>query len=625
MGGFNSKVLKRVLAVLFAVLVVGGVAQAVSVDVFNKTAHNVSGAEETQQTFLRFDDRDGSTSTWVKRDYDLYGKTVDLQAQTVDGTLVNNADDTVASWNLTINIEHDCFINNAWTGTVEIHQFVGTDKEAEQTLDLRDCSPEDLKLAYLYDGDLLIPLVKGDYLVYHPSKIDELEIDPHSELTMGMIFYYLDNLDLSNYSVEYQYHRDITYGAGFIALIVLAMLWLLLLVGWGVANVSYTRAKRELDLRKSSLASMSSVYSIISFVDLQKDELMPVYANEKTRDALPSGAGARKILLDIFARDTAGSHRTSALEFVDIETLPERLEKDTIALEYVSESFGWSEVRFFAVDREQGQPLERVLLTIRDINDEKRALERFEMHSARLELESSTRDAFVAGATNGMRVPVGAIDGLADKILSEAHDESVRSYAKQIKTSSKLLGFLIDGAADFSRSGTDDVPLASEEYSLTEAVTDACDIVSTVAAGEAYTIEVDVSPSIPERLRGDVRRIEQALVGIIAYVARRTGAKTVKLSAYGSVRETSAHVLVSVKADGSGIAEEEARALSEFVANVEKYGVYAIDESIRELEGIALLLMFIDAKLHVVNEPEEGVELYFEIDQPIVRDSSSDE
>ena len=49
MGGFNSKVLKRVLAVLFAVLVVGGVAQAVSVDVFNKTAHNVSGAEETQQ------------------------------------------------------------------------------------------------------------------------------------------------------------------------------------------------------------------------------------------------------------------------------------------------------------------------------------------------------------------------------------------------------------------------------------------------------------------------------------------------------------------------------------------------------------------------------------------------
>ena len=110
-----------------------------------------------------------------------------------------------------------------------------------------------------------------------------------------------------------------------------------------------------------------------------------------------------------------------------------------------------------------------------------------------------------------MKVPVGAIDGLADKILSEARDESVRSYAKQIKTSSKLLGFLIDGAADFSRSGTDDVPVASEEYSLTEAVTDACDIVSTVAAGEAYTIEVDVSPSIPERLRGDVRRIEQIL------------------------------------------------------------------------------------------------------------------
>ena len=52
----------------------------------------------------------------------LNGKTVDLQAQTIDGTLVNDSDDTVSSWEATINIEGDCFINNAWVGTVEIHQ-----------------------------------------------------------------------------------------------------------------------------------------------------------------------------------------------------------------------------------------------------------------------------------------------------------------------------------------------------------------------------------------------------------------------------------------------------------------------------------------------------------------------
>ena len=56
-----------------------------------------------------------------------------------------------------IGIQEDCFINNAWCGTVEIHQFVGTDRESSQTLDLRDYKEEDVTLKHLYDGDLLIP------------------------------------------------------------------------------------------------------------------------------------------------------------------------------------------------------------------------------------------------------------------------------------------------------------------------------------------------------------------------------------------------------------------------------------------------------------------------------------
>lgn len=86
----------------------------------------------------------------------------------MDGTLYNNTDDAIASWVATINVQGDCFINNAWTGTVEIHQHVGTDKEKTQTLDLRDYNLADVKLDYLYDGDLLIPLQKGDRIVYYP-------------------------------------------------------------------------------------------------------------------------------------------------------------------------------------------------------------------------------------------------------------------------------------------------------------------------------------------------------------------------------------------------------------------------------------------------------------------------
>ena len=625
MNGLSKKLIKRILAILLAVLLVGGVAHAVYIDVFNKTEHSTSGADETQATYIAFNDRDDSTSAWVKRDYDLRGKKVDLQAQTVDGTLVNNSDDVVASWEATINIQDDCFINNAWVGTVEIHQYVGTEKEAVQTIDLRNYELDDIELDYLYDGDLLIPLAKGDLIIYHPSETDELVIAPHGELTMGMIFYYLKDLNLADHTISYFYHRDFTYGAAFIALAVLAILWVLLLAGTVVAGLSYRRAIRETDLRKSGLASMSSIYSIISFIDLRTDELTPVYTNEKTEGGLPQGAGAASKLHDLFSRDVAAPYRAAALEFIDLGTIRERLEKESIAFEYESKAYGWSRVRFFAVDRTEGQPLERVLLTIQDINDEKRELKRFEQHSAEVELEINARSIIVAGVASKMRPPVQAIDELAEKIMAEAGDEQTQAYAKQIRKRGKVLTFLIDSALDSSRRDGDELQAVTEEYSFPEMISDACDVATLLAEDREIALETEVSPSIPDRLVGDARRIERALIEIFAYVTRCENTANAKISVFGTKRDDGEHLLFSVKADGAGMAESEAQAIADFVSNVEKFGAQAIDDEIKELEGVASLLMFMGSKLQVVNEPGEGLELYFEIEQQVAGSPSASE
>ncbi len=620
-----NKAMRWILIVLFAIIFVGGVAQAVYVDVFNKTVQQTSGADETQKTYFTFGDRDESTSTWLKRDFSLDGKTVDLQAQTVDGTLVNNSADTLASWEMTINIQNDCFINNAWVGTVEIHQSAGTNKEVTQTLDLRNYDINNIALDYLFDGDLLIPLSKGDYLVYHPSKEDEFDVAPHSELTMGMIFYYLDNLDLSNYSVDYYYHRDITRGATFIVLCALAVLWVFLFVGWKVANASYKRALKEMSLRKSGLASMSSIYSIICFVDLQKDELIPVETSNETLMELREGAGAKERLLKVFGRDALEPYRESVLEFVDISTLPTRLSQGSITLEYMSKTYGWAQIRLIAVDREDGKPLKRALLTIQDINDDMHKLEESERRAAEVELQTNSRSTFITGASDNMRLIVRAIDDLGTKILDEAEEGSVRSYARQIRNRGKLLSFLIDGVMESSITDVSEIQIASETYSLTSLIDNACDIADTLTVGAELVFETEVSPSIPNWLVGDARRIEQALIGSLAYATRRPNVHNIKLSIYGKEHDSLEHLLFSVKADSLGMTESEARKFEGFVSNKNAYGVYAIDESIQDLEGIALMLGFMDSELHFVNEPGESVELYFEIEQQIADEPSTDD
>ena len=623
MGWISGKTAKRALGVLLIIILVGGVAHAVSIDAFNKTEHVSIGADASQATYLKFNDREDSTSTWLKRGFDLDGQKVDLRAQTIDGTLVNDSVDTVASWEAVINIEGDCFINNAWVGTAEIHQYVGTKDEKVQTLDLRNYDLNAVELDYRYDGDLLIPLKKGDFVVYHPLPADEFDVGPKSELTMGTIFYYLDNLDLSNYTVSYYYHRDFTYGVAFIALAALVALWVLLFVFWISADLSYKQAKRELDLRKSSLTSMASIYNIISFIDLHDDMLTTVYAVEGTKEALPEGSGAREKLLEIFARDTAEPYRSEVLEFVDTATLPDRLHKGTIALEYVSKKYGWSEVRFCAADEEERETLGRALFTIQDINDEKREKERLESNMARAALEASTKETFIAGASASMGLLVRAVDDLADKILDEAGGEAVRSYARQIKRRDKLLGFLADGVSDTSRHGASSVQAPAEAYSLAKVIADVCDIAEMLALSKDFAFEPEMSAETPERLLGDARRVERALAGVVAYAVRREGAHSAKLSVYSAVREGVAHLLFSVKVAGSDMSEREARAIREYASGLDEQGMHSVDDGLKELEGVALLLSFAGSKLQAVNDPGVGFELYFELDQEVADDTTA--
>lgn len=608
----------KALVALFVVIVVGAIVQAAYINVFNSTVHTVSGADETQEAYLKFSDRDDSTSTWVKRDFDLNGKTVDLLAQTVDGTFYNNSDDIVESWSMRVNIQHDCFINNAWCGIVEIHQFVASGEEAVQTLDLRNYDIDEVKLAHLFDGDLLIPLQKGDYLLYFPSEKDgEMPLEPHTELTMGTIFYYLDDLDLSSYQLNYNYHRDFTHGIGFIALLALAVLWVFLLVGMLVADASYKRALKESELRNSGLTCMSSLYSVISFINLDNDELVPVYSEENTRTKLPKGAGARKALQDLFMRDTEDAYRDTVLEFVDISTVSQRLERGSISCEYVSKAHGWSQARFFAVEREDGQPLKQVLFTIQDINEEKRQLDRAEKRATNAEFGNRVRDAFFVGLSSIMSSPTHAILDLDEKILHESGDETVLAHARQIMSRGRILAHLVDTAVDTSRAAAGEIELTHEEYSFKALSADVREVAQVMMEGKDLAFETNISSSFPDRLVGDAHRIEGALISLLEYATHKTTSGTVKLSVFGKQVETSTHLLFSVHATGYGMPEDEMENLTTLIKGLQEGDEHGVLGEVRELEMAAIQLAILGSQLQAINVPGEECELYFEIEQDV--------
>ena len=375
----NQEWMKKTLAVLAVLIIAVLVCHIVSVVSFNQHEYVVQGADDASTSYLSINNREDSTSTWVKRDFDLYGKTVDLLAQTFDATLYNRSSYEISEWMLRIDIKDDCFINNAWCGTMEIHQYTGTDKEQVQTLDLRAYDRKEVKLDYLYDGDLLIPLVKGDYLIYYPSlKDSEFPIKGNSELTMGMIFYYEDTIDLSGYEITYRYHEKFTDGWGFYAVIVLLVLWSIGFTAQAVSSVSYKRAWQEMENRKSGISYMSDIYENIYIIDLENDEMTPLHSATESERIMMRNAGAREHLLNMLEQDATEPYKRHIRKFADLKTLDKRLDKKSIACEYQSNANGWCQARFFSMDREPGKPLVRTIFTIQIINEEKLEMERIE-------------------------------------------------------------------------------------------------------------------------------------------------------------------------------------------------------------------------------------------------------
>ena len=610
---------RKILIVLLVCLLAGIMGQTVYIISYNNRVHTVEGADAAQAAYVDIHNRDDATSQWIKRDFALKGQTVNLNGRTVDGTFINHSGDLISSWTMTIRIHQDCFVNQAWCGTMEIRQYTGTEKENTQTLDLRNYRLEDVRLEYLYDGDLLIPLSEGDQLIYYPSEKDrETNLAPRSELTMGMIFYYTDTLDLSDYTVEYRCYKSFAEGPGFIGVVALAALSLILAGGQLISDIAYRNAMKENQLRQSGVASMSDIYAIIYYVNLETDELTPIHEDEISESHRPKELGAREQLLEMTRRDAEDSYQGITREFIDIATLPSRLVHGSVACEYISREHGWTRIRFFPADRKDGEPLTKAIFTIQDINEEKVTLRKYAEQVQQAEREKNVRNAYLAGIASRMRAWLQNIQDLDAGIIAESGEEAIRSRAKKIRSIGRILSFTMDGGTDASRLAAGTMEGMEEEYSPAELITDFSEIALTMTEDSDVVVKTDISPKIPARMRGDVKRLERVIIQLLSNAVHYTEQGSIRLAVYGKNTGEREHLLFSVKDTGGGLPDATRQELEEFTKRLADHGPAGTVSNGHGLEVAASILSYLGSRLEVISTPGEGTEFYFEIEQTVV-------
>ena len=606
---------RQISIILFVLSLITLAVHIESLVKFNRHEFQIHGNSSAGEVQMKIDVRENSTSTWLKRAFPLSAtQLVDLTGQTIDGVFHNGSGDEIQDWSLRINIAGDCFINQAWNGEVEIHQYAGTDREKVQRLNLQSYELADVLFEKRYDGDLLIPLQAGDYVIYYPStRFSEMPITGGEDVTIGMIFYYLDQLDLSDYDVLYHHHRGFTQGITFYPFIVLSVLWLLSVVLDLAVNISYRRARKEMELRKSGIFCMSDIYAVIYMIRLQTGEMTPVTVNEAIERERAKHPNAKELLSAMLREDCEEKYLEMMLEFIDTDTLAERLkDRNSIVSEFISRQHGWCSVRFYAMDRTEGKPIEDVILAIQNINEEKKELEAITARIDQAESASKSKSVLMEHVADALEPPLQDLMTQINRILQENGNAAIQECARNAHSTVTQMLTLTEGLADSSALGQRGVQVVSEAYSLKKLLIAILRDVCPLAEMNHTEIRTDIAETLPDGLRGNPRLLREILINLFSAMLPVAAGGSIQLSLYGKAQEDRIHLLFSLRAF-SDPAKIPARNPADPAEQEEPAGLAGLN-----LDIVSALLNGIGSELRPVLTPAGRAEYYFETEQPIL-------
>ena len=161
---------------------------------------------------------------------------------------------------------------------------------------------------------------------------------------------------------------------------------------------------------------------------------------------------------------------------------------------------------------------------------------------------------FVSDASHELRTPLAVIQSKTD-VLFQSPTATIEDKAMDISTISKecrRLSKLVANLLTLARSDSDQIEMDKKTFALDELLSEIVNPYSEIALYEEKTITLDVVSSIS--FMGDKERIHQLIVILLDNAMKYTNAGgNIKVSCF----ETTNGIVIQVKDDGIGIAEED--------------------------------------------------------------------
>lgn len=290
--------------------------------------------------------------------------------------------------------------------------------------------------------------------------------------------------------------------------------------------------------------------------------------------------------------------------------------------EDAEDGYIWLRIQILVMTYRHGLP-ERLLVTLKDINDEKRRRDQFlialEQAKEDARAASIAKSSFISGISHEIRTPMNAIVGMTEILLREQLPEKVREYLGNIKNSGDILLSLINDILDFSKLESGNLKLTPIEYETMSMFSDLGMIFLNRIGEKKIELLFDIDAKLPSVLFGDDLRIRQIIINIVNNAIKFTEEGSITFSVKMlEKRGDTAMIQFTVKDTGQGIRKED---LGKLFSSFQQVDIKKNRDKEGSGLGLAISKGYVERMGGVIGVDSvygSGSEFYFIIPQRIV-------